>query len=156
MLLLIDNYDSFTYNLVHYLGELGARLLERWNLPESLIDAVAHHHSAPGQLDLLSLATQVSNLMADALWTPHASQVNEARRLLQHEFGLDMDGFITLAIDCKDVIRDAASLYQVHLPGKIDCQELLSAARAQYMEEAMEAAIDWDSLAEVAREGEMF
>src|SRR5690606_36200186 len=24
MLTLIDNYDSFTYNLVHYLGELGA------------------------------------------------------------------------------------------------------------------------------------
>ena len=24
MLLLIDNYDSFTYNLVHYLGEIGA------------------------------------------------------------------------------------------------------------------------------------
>jgi anthranilate synthase component 2 len=24
MLLLIDNYDSFTYNLVHYFGELGA------------------------------------------------------------------------------------------------------------------------------------
>lgn len=26
MILLIDNYDSFTYNLVQYLGELGARL----------------------------------------------------------------------------------------------------------------------------------
>jgi anthranilate synthase/aminodeoxychorismate synthase-like glutamine amidotransferase len=26
MLLVIDNYDSFTYNLVQYLGELGARL----------------------------------------------------------------------------------------------------------------------------------
>ncbi|HEY5105628.1 MAG TPA: aminodeoxychorismate/anthranilate synthase component II [Caulobacteraceae bacterium] len=25
MILVIDNYDSFTYNLVHYLGELGAR-----------------------------------------------------------------------------------------------------------------------------------
>src|SRR5258706_16048011 len=24
MLVLIDNYDSFTYNLVHFLGELGA------------------------------------------------------------------------------------------------------------------------------------
>ncbi len=24
MLLLVDNYDSFTYNLVHYLGEIGA------------------------------------------------------------------------------------------------------------------------------------
>ncbi|GIX07199.1 MAG: hypothetical protein KatS3mg115_1602 [Candidatus Poribacteria bacterium] len=26
MVLVIDNYDSFTYNLVQYLGELGADL----------------------------------------------------------------------------------------------------------------------------------
>ncbi|MDE4302728.1 aminodeoxychorismate/anthranilate synthase component II [Phaeobacter gallaeciensis] len=31
MLLLIDNYDSFTYNLVHYLGELGASMEVRRN-----------------------------------------------------------------------------------------------------------------------------
>jgi anthranilate synthase component II len=31
MLLLIDNYDSFTYNLVHYLGELGANVVIRRN-----------------------------------------------------------------------------------------------------------------------------
>jgi anthranilate synthase component II len=31
MLLLIDNYDSFTYNLVHYLGELGAEVTVRRN-----------------------------------------------------------------------------------------------------------------------------
>lgn len=31
MLLVIDNYDSFTYNIVQYLGELGADLIVRRN-----------------------------------------------------------------------------------------------------------------------------
>jgi anthranilate synthase component 2 len=31
MLLLIDNYDSFTYNLVHYFGELGADIVVKRN-----------------------------------------------------------------------------------------------------------------------------
>ncbi|WP_289041287.1 aminodeoxychorismate/anthranilate synthase component II [uncultured Aliiroseovarius sp.] len=31
MILLIDNYDSFTYNLVHYFGELGADVVVKRN-----------------------------------------------------------------------------------------------------------------------------
>jgi anthranilate synthase component 2 len=31
MILMIDNYDSFTYNLVQYLGELGAEVMTRRN-----------------------------------------------------------------------------------------------------------------------------
>ncbi len=41
MLLLIDNYDSFTYNLVHYLGELGADVRVVRNDAMSVQDAIA-------------------------------------------------------------------------------------------------------------------
>ena len=41
MLLLIDNYDSFTYNLVHYLGSLGADVTVHRNDQLSVADAMA-------------------------------------------------------------------------------------------------------------------
>ena len=41
MLLLIDNYDSFTYNLVHYLGELGAQTRVVRNDSITVQDAIA-------------------------------------------------------------------------------------------------------------------
>jgi len=41
MLLLIDNYDSFTYNLVHYLGSLGAEVSIYRNDVISVADAMA-------------------------------------------------------------------------------------------------------------------
>lgn len=41
MLLLIDNYDSFTYNLVHYLGELGADVKVIRNDAMSAAEAMA-------------------------------------------------------------------------------------------------------------------
>ena len=41
MFLLIDNYDSFTYNLCHYLGELGAEVVVRRNDALSADEALA-------------------------------------------------------------------------------------------------------------------
>mgnify|MGYP006286313669 CR=1 FL=1 len=41
MLLLIDNYDSFTYNLVHYLGEAGADVVVRRNDALTAAEALA-------------------------------------------------------------------------------------------------------------------
>jgi anthranilate synthase component 2 len=40
LILLIDNYDSFTWNLVHYLGELGAEVIVRRNDALSVDDAL--------------------------------------------------------------------------------------------------------------------
>jgi anthranilate synthase component 2 len=41
MLLLIDNYDSFTYNLFHYLGQLGAEVAVKRNDEISASDVLA-------------------------------------------------------------------------------------------------------------------
>ena len=41
MILVIDNYDSFTYNLVHYVSELGAETAVRRNDKLSVQDALA-------------------------------------------------------------------------------------------------------------------
>jgi anthranilate synthase component 2 len=55
MLLLIDNYDSFTYNLVHYLGELGADVVVRRNDALSVQDAMGMNPAgivlSPGPCD---------------------------------------------------------------------------------------------------------
>ena len=49
-ILLIDNYDSFTYNLVHYLEELGAQVTVRRNDKLSLeeVEAFSHVVLSPG------------------------------------------------------------------------------------------------------------
>lgn len=55
MLLLIDNYDSFVWNLVHYLGELGAETVLHRNDTISVEDALALRPSGivlgPGPCD---------------------------------------------------------------------------------------------------------
>lgn len=55
MLLLIDNYDSFTYNLYHYLGVLGAEVTVRRNDEIDVQAAMALNPSAillsPGPCD---------------------------------------------------------------------------------------------------------
>src|SRR5262245_60914068 len=41
MILVIDNYDSFTYNLVHYLQELGEEVLVKRNDALTAAEAIA-------------------------------------------------------------------------------------------------------------------
>jgi anthranilate synthase component 2 len=41
LLLLVDNYDSFTYNLFHYLGQLGADVVVKRNDEVSVADVLA-------------------------------------------------------------------------------------------------------------------
>jgi anthranilate synthase component II len=55
MIILIDNYDSFAYNLVHYIGELGAEVAVHRNDKISVADVMAAKPEAivlsPGPCD---------------------------------------------------------------------------------------------------------
>ncbi len=46
MLLLIDNYDSFTYNLAHLFGELGVEVVVRRN-DEITVDQIERARVPP-------------------------------------------------------------------------------------------------------------
>jgi anthranilate synthase component 2 len=77
---LIDNYDSFTFNLVHYLGELGAEVSVWRNDEITVADALASKPDAivlsPGPctpneagvcLDLVSAASQTTPMLGVCL-----------------------------------------------------------------------------------------
>ena len=55
MFLVIDNYDSFTYNVVHYLGELGADVVVKRNDAVTVEEAMTMKPTgivlAPGPCD---------------------------------------------------------------------------------------------------------
>ena len=72
MLLLIDNYDSFTYNLVHYLGELGADVTVHRNDALSVDAALAMNPAgillSPGPCDpdQAGICLELTQAAADA------------------------------------------------------------------------------------------
>ena len=56
MLLMIDNYDSFTYNVVQYLGELGAEVKVIRNDELTVAELTAFLSERPASYDLIASA----------------------------------------------------------------------------------------------------
>ncbi len=124
---------------------LGARLLMRWHLPEATTSAIASHRSEPVDSPLASHLL-AADLLADALWTPGSPRAARARTYLEEEFGLSLDDYIDLATLAKQRIDETAALYHCRLTGEIDIDAVLQAARRQFVETALETALDLDSL----------
>lgn len=74
MLLLLDNYDSFTYNLYHYLGELGATVEVHRNDALTASEAIARRPDAivisPGPCDPDRAGISLELVRAAALVCP--------------------------------------------------------------------------------------
>src|SRR3989440_11202277 len=73
MLFVIDNYDSFTYNLVQYLGELGAEVIVRRNDAVTIDEVAAARPRAvvispgPGTPDQAGICTDLIRSLGPAL-----------------------------------------------------------------------------------------
>ena len=127
-------------------ANLGSRLLAGWNLPDQLTHAVRNHHTDSRDGSFLQRAVRAGDMLADVLWIPRTPRLAEAQRFLEAKFDLGLDGFISLAVDCKNDIRSAADQFRVTLEGSIDCKALLKNALEQFRSEAIGATLDLDSL----------
>lgn len=125
---------------------LGARLLEHWGLPESLVEAVAHHHETLREGPALELAVRAGDWTADALWTENSPHVRAALVVTRCEFGLDLDGFIDLVVDCQAEVEESLRDFGFDAEMSEGREALLEQARQIYFQASFEAALEMDSI----------
>ncbi len=102
MLLLIDNYDSFTYNLVHYLGELGTDVVVKRNDALDVQQAMAMRPDAimlsPGPCDPAQAGICLSLVHAAAETGMPLMGVCLGHQAIGEAFGGNV-------IRCKDIVH---------------------------------------------------
>jgi HD-like signal output (HDOD) protein len=127
-------------------ARLGGHMLARWGFPDAMVQTVTLHHEDVPAPEPLQVCLRNAEMLADVLHHPHSPRLGPLRRALARFYGIDLDGFIDLALLCKEAMAEQAELLQVRLAGKIDCERVAAAARRQYADAALETAIAYDSL----------
>jgi HD-like signal output (HDOD) protein len=127
-------------------ARLGSRMLGRWGFPEEMVRTVALHHEDVPAPEPLQICIRTAEMLADVLRQPHSPRLGALRNCLERCYGIDLDGFIDLALVCKEAIAEQAELLQVRLADKIDCERVAAEARRQYADAALETAMAYDSL----------
>jgi HD-like signal output (HDOD) protein len=127
-------------------AEVGARLLDRWGLPEAVVAAVSKHHQPGPDATPIESAVHAGWLMSEALWTPNSPHVKAARQFLQDEFEIALDDFIDLAQRCRSDIDESAEAFGISMGAPVNCQQLIDEARRVSLETALEVAIELDAI----------
>jgi hypothetical protein len=73
--------------------------------------------------------------------------LGEIQTFLRRELGVNLDEFISLAVDCQRDVHSQAETFRVNPRGMVDCAALKVRAEKQFREEALEIALDWESAA---------
>jgi HD-like signal output (HDOD) protein len=130
---------------------VGARLLEKWKFPQDTLEAIRRHHDNSAN-EPIELAIRGGALLAEAIWQKDPAVVNSCRAWLEVHFGIDIDGFTDLAIECRDEVLLEFEVFGVNIDQSFDCRELLEQARRQYLDSSLNTAMDLDSLESVMTE----
>ncbi len=131
--------------------ELGAALLQQSAFPDPLIEAARRHHDLPIEASRLVTCVIGANLLADALWNPELYGVHHARGFLEMHFDIDIDGFIDLAVECKEDVAQGAEVFQIRMQEEMDCDAIMEQARELQTTAALESALELDSLESVLK-----
>lgn len=127
-------------------NDLGAKLLERWGLPESVISAVAGHHSPEKGCAPIVTVLHAGWLMSEALWTPNSPHVSAARTFLEEKCGVGLDDFIELAQSCRSDITESSEAFGIALGETVNCEQLVEQAQRLSFTTAFEATCALESL----------
>ena len=118
---------------------VGERLLQKWELPEELIAAVASHHTYLPLSPTLNHLLLTANLMTEVLWNPASAYMQPLQQVLRRRLGIEVDELITLALATEAAMNESLEIFGVQLNDKIDLEEVEQQAREQYEEAALDS-----------------
>ena len=138
--------ERMAYGFDH--ATVGAKLLEKWKFPQDTLEAIQRHHDNSAS-EPIELAIRGGALLTEAIWQKDPTVANSCRAWLEVHFGIGIDGFMDLVIECRDEVLLELEVFGVNIDQSFDCNELLEQARRQYMDSSLSTAMDLDSLESV-------
>jgi len=108
------------------------RLMERWQLPEDLIEAVGNHHTYLPASSPLNHVALVANLIAEVIWVPVCPYMQPLQQVLFRQLGLEVDDLIALVLATQASIEESSEIFGVQLQGEIDLETVEAMAREQF------------------------
>lgn len=134
--------DTFGFDHI----QVSTKLMQRWDLPKDLVDAVSNHHTYLPVSSPLNHVALVANLIAEVIWTPVCPYMQPMQQVMYRQLGMDIDDLISLVLATKQSIDESSGIFGVTLPGEIDAEEVELLARDLFKKAALDLASDMDCL----------
>ncbi len=126
--------------------DVGRALMERWKLPEELVEAVGNHHTYMPVSAPLNHVALVANLITEVIWTPVCPYMQPLLQVMTRQLELGIDDLITLVLATKESIEESKGIFGVQMNEEIDVDMVERQARVLFEEAALDMAGDLDGI----------